>query len=242
MPVDKYTPEEDAILLRMRADGIEVQAIATQLGRTYTSVVNRYRAIKNGRRYKSPWTAENDARLRVLVSTGSAYKDVAKAMGISRNAVIGRCHRLGISAAPENVAKAANFLKPRGVKLNDNDRIDRLQKIREAAASGLSKTQTARMLGLSDRLISTLSAQHGLDWDGLDGRRSMTIHQPPTYELQAYRPLFVPPARTCQYIKGKVGRSTLFCADTSKPGYSYCTAHHAVCYDGFARPLGKIPA
>ena len=44
----------------------------------------------------SPWTAQRDDQLRALWASGLPTKAIGAAMGISKNSVIGRAHRLGL--------------------------------------------------------------------------------------------------------------------------------------------------
>jgi GcrA cell cycle regulator len=45
----------------------------------------------------APWTAERVERLRAYVATGMTCSQIAAEIGVTRNAVIGKIHRLGLS-------------------------------------------------------------------------------------------------------------------------------------------------
>ncbi len=45
---------------------------------------------------KAFWSAEDDARVKDLIGAGSSFRDVATALGKTRNAVAGRVQRLGL--------------------------------------------------------------------------------------------------------------------------------------------------
>ncbi|MGB6566226.1 MAG: GcrA family cell cycle regulator, partial [Xanthobacteraceae bacterium] len=45
----------------------------------------------------SPWTAERIEQLRNGVSSGLTCRQIAAEIGVTRNAVIGKSHRLGLS-------------------------------------------------------------------------------------------------------------------------------------------------
>lgn len=51
----------------------------------------------------SAWTDERAERLRVMWVAGKSAGDIATAMGISRNAVIGKVHRLKLAARPSPI-------------------------------------------------------------------------------------------------------------------------------------------
>lgn len=42
------------------------------------------------------WTPEMDATLRAMVAAGKTYAVIARKLGVTRNAAIGRGHRLGL--------------------------------------------------------------------------------------------------------------------------------------------------
>lgn len=50
------------------------------------------------------WTAERDAELRRLLAAGRSGSQVGEALGVSRNAIIGRATRLGITERPAPAA------------------------------------------------------------------------------------------------------------------------------------------
>ena len=71
--------------------------------------------ITRRRRLPRPvaWTSESDAALRRMWSEGSTGGDIARTIGTTRNAVMGRIHRLGLSgqggSVPVHVAREAAF-------------------------------------------------------------------------------------------------------------------------------------
>ena len=54
-------------------------------------------------RYVNPWTPERDAQLRAHWASGLSTRRIGDAMGLSKNSIVGRAHRLGL-AARENPA------------------------------------------------------------------------------------------------------------------------------------------
>lgn len=53
-------------------------------------------------------------RIRTLFESGATYTEIAKALGLSRNAVAGHCHRMGLKR--EKVAAEPKPIKPKRVK------------------------------------------------------------------------------------------------------------------------------
>ena len=60
------------------------------------------------------WAGIAEDRLRLLVAQGLSAGEIAKAMRVTRNAVIGKCDRLGLALAGSRV-KALERRRPRRV-------------------------------------------------------------------------------------------------------------------------------
>jgi GcrA cell cycle regulator len=62
----------------------------------------------------SPWTPERIAQLKTCFAAGMTCSEIGAAIGVSRNAVIGKIHRLGLSGErPAGVRARANNCPPR---------------------------------------------------------------------------------------------------------------------------------
>jgi GcrA cell cycle regulator len=59
----------------------------------------------------SPWTDQRTQRLTDLWRAGKSAREVADALGVTRNAVIGKLHRLGLSGDPAHASAGPS--KPR---------------------------------------------------------------------------------------------------------------------------------
>lgn len=61
------------------------------------------------------WTAERQARLAALAAAGKSARDIAAELGVSRNAVLGRCYRTGVKLLYEpDFAALANARRRSG--------------------------------------------------------------------------------------------------------------------------------
>lgn len=59
------------------------------------------------------WTEEKTALLRQLWEAGQSASEIAKRLGdVSRNAVIGKAHRLGLAARPSPIRARAEVAAP----------------------------------------------------------------------------------------------------------------------------------
>jgi len=55
------------------------------------------------------WTPDRDAELRRLWATGEVCNKIALAMGLSKNAVIGRSHRLNLPKRPSPIVRKVSI-------------------------------------------------------------------------------------------------------------------------------------
>ena len=51
-------------------------------------------------KHNNPWPLEQVARLRELVAQGKTRREISAAMGLNRNVVIGKIHRLKLKLPP----------------------------------------------------------------------------------------------------------------------------------------------
>lgn len=108
----RWTAALDDRLAAMWAAGEAAAAITDALGFADTkSIYNRVRALGLPARPRAPapdrfWTVEKVAALRRLATEQMSMSAIGEALGASRNAVIGKLHRLGIRLSPSEIADA----------------------------------------------------------------------------------------------------------------------------------------
>lgn len=95
----KWTPEEDARLAGMLADGMTLKEAAEGLGRPYPSVNGH--VFRRGGRDEFIAASRRAAdvpgeRLRELFERGLPYEAIAKETGLSKAVVSSRCHAMGL--------------------------------------------------------------------------------------------------------------------------------------------------
>uniref|UniRef100_UPI0022EA7F36 GcrA family cell cycle regulator n=1 Tax=Falsiroseomonas oryzae TaxID=2766473 RepID=UPI0022EA7F36 len=59
------------------------------------------------------WTAEAIERLRALWAEGHSTAEIGRRMGISKNAVVGKAHRLSLPPRPSPIRREAGEAAPR---------------------------------------------------------------------------------------------------------------------------------
>jgi GcrA cell cycle regulator len=81
------------------------------------------------------WTSERMEQLRTFVDAGLTCSQIAVEIGVTRNAVIGKIHRLGLS--PGSPAAAPAFRKPQRIR----PRVTQRQMVRAILAVPLQKPE-----------------------------------------------------------------------------------------------------
>jgi hypothetical protein len=112
---------QDAKLTALWIAGVVTGEIAVRIGRTASAVQNRANRLGFCRRVdqKTGWTDERIAQVRILWQEGKSASEIAKILdcGLTRNAVIGKVHRLGMSQDGRAViAKPAPDMRKRVFK------------------------------------------------------------------------------------------------------------------------------
>ncbi len=167
----------------------------------------------------SPWTPERLAMLRTEWATGASTAEIGRRMGISKGAVIGKVHRMGLPAreAPANIAKQ----KSRAVVARPAARSNReLPTLSDTRAASPLRSRAATISGVSSAVERRVSS---LPVENLPGAVAET---PP-------RRVFSD--KQCQYITSSADRVHRFCeapvVENAKGCASpYCAAHYAECY------------
>lgn len=88
------------------------------------------------------WAADLDAELRRLWGEGLPTAEIGRRMDISKNAVVGRAHRLGLSKRDTPIRRAA-------LALDDAQR----ERLTALVRQGYTREQCARLLGVGRDLV-----------------------------------------------------------------------------------------
>lgn len=171
------------------------------------------------------WTEERCEELGRLWALGLSGTEIGKALGCTKNAVIGRAHRLRLAArespikpltpARKTVIKKERFDKP------ISDYSPGWQRVyRRVGDGGVAKTLREAQADWSahQRAVAhreTLPALPSLAKLGRPARVTRLI----VAERLPH----------CQWIEGDP-KQRQFCDDPTKHGSPYCDTHHAICY------------
>lgn len=109
----EWTEERDTVLRTMWLDNVPIVEIASHLGVTKDAITNRRTAMGLKVRTSANWTLAEEETLKAMWEIGKSAAEIAvKIPGRSRNAVIGRVHRLGLAGRADPTAPS----RPASVK------------------------------------------------------------------------------------------------------------------------------
>lgn len=170
------------------------------------------------------WADETIIRLRELWSEGHSTAEIGRRLGVSKNAVVGKAHRLDLPARPSPIRREPDSMAPRRA----------LRRAEGPTLPPLPCTTTALTSSLPPRPVPAPPPPV----------RVAIVPQPAP--MAPPRPTPAPPPRlqavpaqprpygritTCCWPIGEPGtRGFRFCDDPSEPGKPYCEEHAKLAY------------
>ena len=146
------------------------------------------------------WTDEFIDRLRALWREGHSTAEIGRRLGISKNAVVGKAHRLALDARPSPIRRSAPGQAP--------------------------KRETARRV--TGPTLPPMAAVAPVERVVPLAVAPLAVPQPPV--LRAVGRSSGRLVACCWPIGEPGTQSFRFCDDESLPGKPYCSAHAAVAY------------
>ena len=152
------------------------------------------------------WAEDTIVRLRALWDEGLSTAEIGRRLGVSKNAVVGKAHRLDLPARPSPIRRdGAGGGAPR-----------RSAPRRVAGPTLPPLSSTGPMIGTAP-MVPHIPA--------------MTPKPPPAPRVVAPAPRPYGRVVTCCWPIGEPGtRSFRFCDDASEPGKPYCSEHAKLAY------------
>jgi len=201
------------------------------------------------------WTEERIERLKAMWTGGSTASQIAEELGgVSRNAVIGKAHRLGLEARPspvkagEEKTKAEPAAKAETAKLVPEVESAQSSRVRERppiaaaleAAAPMPQPQQPQPPKPLDPTIQYRSVGPGGFIRQGPGEQQAPIPPAPPRRLVPAKPspevasktgLLELNDRICKWPMGHPGEPDFhFCGQPSNPGFPYCVQHCGVAY------------
>ena len=151
------------------------------------------------------WTAEAIERLRVLWSEGHSTAEIGRRMGVTKNAVVGKAHRLQLPARPSPIRREAGA--PRPVAAGRRPTLPPLRVV--ASLPPASRREEPRAIVVPEAPAAPPAPK-------------------PSAVVRAF-PRTAP--RACCWPIGEPGTAGFrFCAAEALPGKPYCAEHAAIAY------------
>lgn len=154
------------------------------------------------------WSETTIVRLRELWTEGHSTAEIGRRLGVSKNAVVGKAHRLDLPARPSPIRRDAE---------GGEARRPASRRVEGPTLPPLSSTSTPISAATPVATAAPVPAP------------ARPVAPPPRIQVVAPRPY----ARvvTCCWPIGEPGtRSFRFCDDQSEPGKPYCTEHAKLAY------------
>ena len=194
------------------------------------------------------WTEERIERLKSMWHEGATASEIAdKLGGVSRNAVIGKAHRLGLEARPspvkpgeekEQAPAAAKPSKKTAAPPKPAPAAEKPQP-QPAARAAAPQPQPQRPQPAGDQMQYRSVGPGGFIRQG-PGDQQAPIPPAPPRRLVPAKPspevadktsLLELNDRICKWPMGHPGEPDFhFCGEQANPGYPYCVAHCGVAY------------
>ena len=161
------------------------------------------------------WADETILRLRALWDEGHSTAEIGRRLGVSKNAVVGKAHRLDLPARPSPIRRDGGAPRAKRPSVRRppvaGPTLPPLACLSEAEAASLRRRQA------STRAPASVSLP-----------RSVTVPAP---RLQPVAPRPYGRVITCCWPIGEPGTSSFrFCDEASVPGKPYCEEHAELAY------------
>jgi len=194
------------------------------------------------------WTEERIERLKKMWTDGSTASQIADELGgVSRNAVIGKAHRLGLEQRPSPVKAGEEKEKKAAAPAAAAPVARPAPKTAAPAAAAPAATETAAPAALPPQGRPQRSGEIQYRSIGPGGfiRQGPGDQQPPIPPAPPRRLVPAKPSpevadktsllelndRICKWPMGHPGEPDFhFCGQASNPGFPYCVQHCGVAY------------
>ena len=193
------------------------------------------------------WSDERVAILKKMWLDGNSASEIAKALGnITRNAVIGKVHRLGLSNRDTNVSKASVTSNKaiKGVKRGRPPKINkepkkrgRPQKIKGPKEFNESSTERGKPISES----GATGRSNDSKLEVVSDLSEETLKDLLKVEMKSKKiSLMDLTERTCKWPIGDPATDAFwFCGHEAEPGKPYCKTHISIAFQPITQRRGR---
>lgn len=172
----------------------------------------------------SEWTKERIADLTRHWNDGLTTQQIARMMGITKNKVIGKAHRLKLPSRQSPIKR-------------DSDMLDRNEQIVDLLTIGYQQKEVAQRLNLPKSAVQSVaakSADAGRQW--VPGHRLEPYHPTPPEPKPITRITMTRVHECCWPIGDPKTKSFRYCGEPADLGRPYCAEHISIAY---VRPYAR---
>ena len=184
------------------------------------------------------WSDERVAILKKMWLEGSSASEIAKELGnITRNAVIGKVHRLGMSNRDTNNLKSGSSTSntKKSVRRGRPPKVNKEEKKRGRPPKPKDPGNFPRTLDVKEKSITSSSKEMRLDDSKIKVVSDLseeTLQNILKVEMKSKKiSLMELTERTCKWPIGDPATDTFwFCGHESEPGKPYCKTHISIAF------------
>jgi GcrA cell cycle regulator len=172
------------------------------------------------------WTPARIGMLQDLWGSGLSAKEIAARLGsgITRNAVIGKAHRLGLSSRPSPIKRLGEKVGATGIK---------------------TRNSSPKTIGIRRDTTTGAYGARALYKEGEGENRRARSQDGANYQPRVFKSssnVANSPAQQCRWPMGDPLKAGFhFCERMSIPGMSYCYDHACLAYQGSKKKSPTAP-
>jgi GcrA cell cycle regulator len=157
------------------------------------------------------WAEETIVRLRALWDEGHSTAEIGRRLGVTKNAVVGKAHRLDLPARPSPIRRDGSGSAPRRTTP---------RRVAGSTLPPLSSTTPMMAAGHTSPMMAHVATT-----------APKPMHVAPAARVAPPAPRPYGRVVTCCWPIGEPGtRSFRFCDTSSEPGKPYCSDHARLAY------------
>ena len=187
------------------------------------------------------WTDERIGVLKKMWKAGNSAADIAKELGgVTRNAVIGKAHRMGLSGRPSPIKKSADKAKTKTATAKTKTTAAKPKAVKEKKPSAKTKKELASKAAKNKKPTVLKSSKT----NQLDKELMETIKQESeTRPVSGGVALIDLTERMCKWPFGDPQEDDfIFCGEAIHAGTPYCPNHAIMAYQTSARSRAAAKA
>lgn len=177
------------------------------------------------------WTDARITELTELWECNCPTGEIARIMGLTKNAIIGKAHRLELPPRESPIIRTAPGTVSEKPSRKPTWTTERNARLTEMHNAGASSDAVAKELGLGKRSVIGQLSRLGLTRQPSRKPHSKPAPAPATTPREPQEAISLSRFHTCQFIEGDpTADDSCKCGEPCRVGSSYCPPHDAICW------------